>query len=171
MAEADSEIVLFGGWRISIERQAYATIVLMSVLILFEGWERLATFGDVAIVILGPILALALAHFFAELLQDYADLQRPLTGDEWLAGLQDQGQLLLTAVPSMIVLAIGWRSSIDEPTTVRLLVWTGAVTLVVLAGWAGYRAGLRGWRWGVAALGGGMVGLFVMSLQLVLKPH
>jgi hypothetical protein len=52
----------------------------MSVLILFEGWERLATFADVALVILGPIVALAVARLFSEEMQAYAELQRPLTG-------------------------------------------------------------------------------------------
>jgi hypothetical protein len=116
-------------------------------------------------------VALAVAHLFSEVMQAYAEVQRPLTGQEWRTQLKDQVQLLLAAVPSLLVLGIGWRSSLDERSTVTLLVWTGAVTLVGLAGWAGYRAGLRGWYWILAALSGGLVGLLVISLQIVLKPH
>ena len=39
--------------------------------------------------------------------------------------------------------------------TIELLLWTGVATLVALGALAGYRAGLRGWPWLMAAAGGG----------------
>jgi hypothetical protein len=47
----------------------------------------------------------------------------------------------------------------------------GAVTLVGLAGWAGNRAWPARVYWILAALTAGHVGLLVISLQIVLKPH
>ncbi len=160
-----------GGRQVSIERLAYATIVLMSVLVVYDGWEQLATFIGVAVVILGPILALAAAHFFSEVLQAYAQLRRPLTGAELWWRVVDQIQDLFAAVPALVVLALGWISPLDARSTIALLMWTGVVTLIGLAALAGRRAGLRGWAWVLAALSGGLVGLIVISLQIILKPH
>ena len=70
-----------------------------------------------------------------------------------------------------MVLAIGWVTPADVVGTIALVLWTGVVTLVVLSGIAGYRAGLRGWRWGVSTATGGLIGLIVIGLQLLLKPH
>lgn len=157
--------------RVSLERLTYATVVLMSVLVVYDGWEQLATFIGVAAVILGPILALAVAHFFAEILQAYAEHQRTLTGAELRSHAAHQVQGMLAAVPPLVVLGVGWISRLDARSTITLLLWTGMVTLIGLAGVAGRRAGLRGWRWILSALSGGLVGLFVISLQIILKPH
>ena len=43
-------------------------------------------------------------------------------------------------------------------------------TLAVLTWVAAHRAGIRGARLVVAGLGGGAVGIFVISLQILLKP-
>ena len=160
-----------GGRQVSLERLAYARVVLMSVRVVYDGWEQLATFIGVAVVILGPILALAVAHFFAEVLQGYAQFQRPLTGAELWWRVLDQIQILFAAVPSLIVLGVGWISPLNARSTITLLLWTGVVTLIGLAALAGHRAGLRGWTWVLTALSGGLVGLIVISLQILLKPH
>jgi hypothetical protein len=171
VTEADPEVVRIGGLQVSLERMTYATVVLMSVLVVYDGWEQLATFIGVAAVILGPILALAVAHFFSEILQAYAEHQRPLTFPELRWHARDQVQTLLAAVPPLIVLGLGWISPLDARGTIELLLWTGMVTLIGLASIAGRRAGLRGLRWFVISLSGGVVGLIVISLQIILKPH
>lgn len=154
-----------------IDRLVYATVVLMSVLVVYDGWQELASFVGLAAVIVAPMLALAIAHLFAEVLQAHAELRRPLTRQEWMLSTRDQWPWFVAAVPPLVVLGIGWVSPMDALTTISLLLWTGLLTLVVLAAVAGRRAGLRGWRWLVAALSGGFVGLIVISLQIVLKPH
>lgn len=159
------------GQQVSLERLTYATVVLMSVLVVYDGWEDRATFIGVVAVILGPILALAVAHFFSEVLQEHSTHERQLTGSEWRAILRNQLQIFLAAVPPIIVLGAGWISPLDARSTIELLLWTGVATLVGLGALAGYRAGLRGWRWLVAAASGGAVGLLVVSLQILLKPH
>jgi hypothetical protein len=170
VAEHDSQ-VLQGERTISIERLTYATVVLMSVLVVYDGWEQLTTFIGVAVVIIGPILALAVAHFFSAVLHAYAERQRPLSGRELLAEAAHQAPVMLAAVPSLIVLGLGWISPLDARNTITLIVWTGAATLIALAALAGRRAGLRGWRLIAMALSGGLVGLMVISLQILLKPY
>ena len=34
-----------GGHRVSIERLVYATVVLMSVLVVYDGWQELTSFS------------------------------------------------------------------------------------------------------------------------------
>jgi len=170
MPEGHDHVRLFG-LRVDIERQVYTTVVLMSVLVVYDGWHELASFLGVAAVIVAPVLAILAAHFFSEVLEDHSALCRPLTGAEWLGHARHQGSSLWSALPPLVVLGIGWVSPLDVLSTITVLVWTGVATLMVLAGAAAARAGYRGWRLGVAAIVGAGIGLLVVSLQILLKPH
>ena len=48
----------------TIDRVMYATITIMSVLIIYDGWEKLHTI-DVIGIIFGPIFAMFIAHVFS----------------------------------------------------------------------------------------------------------
>lgn len=167
----DREVLRIRGLRVSIERLVYATVVLMSVLVVYDGWADLTTYAGVAAVIIGPILALAVAHLFSEVFELHFARQRPLTREEWREVVLDQLHLLLAAVPPLVILGIGWLSPLDERRTIAVLLWTGVLTLMGLSLLAARRAGFHGWRLGAACLSGGVVGLIVISLQIVLKPH
>jgi hypothetical protein len=52
-----------GRLKIRMDRVIYTTITLLSVLIIYDGWEQLR-FWDVVAVIVGPILAIFLGHVF-----------------------------------------------------------------------------------------------------------
>ena len=171
MRDDHADDLRIGGWAVSLERLTYSTIVLMSVLVVYDGWDQLASYAGVAVVILGPTLAIAVAHLFSEAVHAHAEHGRPLTLTEWRRLSIDQVQILFSAIPPLLVLAVGWLSPLDEHGTIRLLLWTGVATLTGLAAVAGRRAGFRGWRWMMVAISGGAVGLFVVSLQIVLKPH
>lgn len=157
--------------QVRLDRLVYATVVLMSVLVVYDGWQDLVTFLGVALVIISPTVALAVAHFFAESMHEHAELERPLTRPEWATIARGQVSHLLAGVPALLVLGVGWVTPMDARGAVALLLWTGVGTLVVLSALAAYRAGISGWRLVVAALSGGIVGLIVISLQIVLKPH
>jgi hypothetical protein len=47
-----------------IDRAVYGTIVLTSVLVLYDGWAHLKVWGAVA-VILGPVVAMVIGHVFS----------------------------------------------------------------------------------------------------------
>jgi hypothetical protein len=170
MAE-DPEHLRVGPVEIRLERVVYATVVLMSVLAVYDGWAELTSFLGVAVVIVAPLVALGIAHLFSEAIEEHYHLQRELTGDEWRRLAVGQLTILVAAVPPLVVLGFGWVSPLDERSTIALLLWTGVVTLVILSLVAGRRAGIRGWRLAVAGLSGGVVGLLVISLQVLLKPH
>jgi hypothetical protein len=167
----DPEHLRIGPVEVRLERVVYATVVLMSVLAVYDGWAELATFVGVALVILAPLVALGAAHLFAEAMEEHYRRQRPLTGAEWRHLATEQLRILVAAVPPLLVLAVGWVSPLDPRGTIEVLLWTGVATLVFLSLVAGRRAGIRGWRLAVAGLSGGVVGLIVISLQILLKPH
>ena len=167
----DPEHLRIGPLEVPLERVVYATVVLMSVLAVYDGWAELTTFVGVALVILAPIVALAVAHLFAEAMEEHYHRQRPLTRTEWSQLAVGQLRIFVAAIPSLVVLAIGWVSPLDARSTITVLLWTGVLTLVFLALAAASRAGIRGWRLAVAGLSGGVVGLIVISLQILLKPH
>ena len=64
-----------------MDRLVYTTITLMSVLIIYDGWDRLR-FRDVLAVILGPILAIFLSHLFGAELGTRVALGRALSWHE-----------------------------------------------------------------------------------------
>ena len=49
---------------IDVDRVIYATITLMSVLIVYDGWARLQLL-DVVLIIVGPIIAVFTSHVFS----------------------------------------------------------------------------------------------------------
>ena len=167
----DPEHLRIGPLEVRLERVVYATVVLMSVLAVYDGWAELASFAGVAVVIIAPLVALAIAHLFSEGIEEHYRVQRPLSGAEWGELARGQLTILVAAVPSLLIAGIGWLSPLDARSTIAVLLWTGVVTLVVLTWVAAHRAGIRRWRLAAAGLGGGAVGLIVISLQILLKPH
>lgn len=156
---------------LDLERLVYSTVVLMSVLVVFDGWSSVATFFGVALVIIAPTLALTVAHLFADVLHLQAEHRRLLMGHEWRALLRHQVNIVLAAVPPLLILLIGWITPMHALGTVQVLIWTGLATLVALAALSAWRAGLRGWRLVASGAVGGLIGLIVISLQILLKPH
>jgi hypothetical protein len=167
----DPEHLHLGPVEVRLERVVYATVVLMSVLAVYDGWAELTTFLGVAAVIVAPLVALGVAHLFSEVMEEHYRLQRPLTRGEWRRLVRGQLTILVAAVPPLVILGIGWLSPLDPRRTIAVLLWTGVATLVGLSLVAARRAGIRGWRLALAGLSGGLVGLIVISLQVLLKPH
>ena len=70
-----------GRLKIRVDRVIYTTITLLTVLIIYDGWEELR-FWDVVTVIVGPILAIFMGHVFGAALGTRVALGRPLTRHE-----------------------------------------------------------------------------------------
>jgi hypothetical protein len=155
--------------RLDLERLTYATVVVMSVLAVYSDWDRLS-FARAAMVILAPVVALAAAHYFSEVLHAHAELQRPLTHREWVHVAVRQVQLVLVAVPPLALLCIGRVTDADVERVTLVILTSGSLSLVALAAVAGGRAGLHGWARFWMALAGGVVGVLVIGVQILLKP-
>ena len=70
-----------GRLKIRVDRVIYTTITLLSVLIIYDGWEQLQ-FWDVVAVIVGPVLAIFLGHVFGAALGTRVALGRTLSRRE-----------------------------------------------------------------------------------------
>ncbi|HET7802484.1 MAG TPA: hypothetical protein VFL38_18825 [Humibacillus xanthopallidus] len=170
MTRVDPHAVRVGGVALDLERLTYATIAVMAVLSAYSGWSTLS-FPAAALVVISPVVAVCLAHAFSEVLHEHAEVRRTLTAAEWLSVGRRQVHLLLAAVPPLIVLAIGRITSLGSADTVPAVEVTGMVTLAFLSALASREAGLRGAWLALGAVAGGLVGLTVIALQIVLKPH
>jgi hypothetical protein len=61
-----------------VDRIIYATITMMSVLIIYDGWQHLRLI-DVVGVIVGPVLAMFLAHVFSGAMAKHVEAGRIIT--------------------------------------------------------------------------------------------
>ena len=152
-----------------VSRVVYGTITLMSVLIVYGGWEQLR-FRDLVAVIVGPVLALFLCHSFAATLAKQVERGRVLTGAERARIVRSESRFLLLAVPPIVVVGILTLAGLSMSASIRWLVVLGAVSLGCWGGVAGRRAGLTGWRMVLAVAAGLVIGTLILGLDVFLQP-
>ena len=158
-----------GGLRIRVDRVIYTTITLLSVLIIYDGWEQLQ-FWNVVTVIAGPILAIFLSHVFGAALGSRVALGRPLTRHEHRTVFAEECRFLLIAVPPLVILVILAVAGVSFTRIIQVIVLTGMLSLGVWGGVAGRRAGLTGWPLLVPITYGLFVGAIILILQALLQP-
>lgn len=150
----------------------YATVTLMSVLVVYEGWGDLKRPLGVLTVVVGPTVALSVAHVFADVLKYAVDSGSAPVPGERRRILAHGVQYLLVGVPPLIVLAVTYLVFRQTPAeSISYMLLFGVLSLGFWGGAAGWRVGYRGWRLVAAALAGLLVGLTVIVFQIVLKPH
>ena len=72
-----------------VDRLVYATITLMSVLIIYDGWQHLRLI-DVVGVIVGPVVAMFLGHVFSASMAKHVEVGRVLGGNELARSLSSK---------------------------------------------------------------------------------
>jgi hypothetical protein len=147
----------------------YGTITLMSVLIVYDGWQQLR-FRDVAGVIVGPVLAMFLSHLFAATLARQVELGRAVTGTERARIAQSESPFLLLAVPPVVFVGILTLLGSSLSASIRWLVVLGAASLGYWGWVAGRRSGMSGWRLVLAVAAGLIIGALVLALDVFLQP-
>ena len=152
-----------------IGRIVTATIALVCVLIVYDGWAALEPF-DVALVVVGPVIAIFTSHIFSASLVQQVELGRRPTMREWLATARFESRFLLLAVPPLVVLLVLRFANVTLSDAVQVVIWLEAVSLSFWAGLAAWYAGLRGRSLALSVLGGLAVGTIVLLLQVVLQP-
>ena len=133
-AASDSDIVsALVDRRGVIDRAVYGTIVVTSVLVVYDGWAHLRVLGAVA-VILGPVVAMVIGDVFAATLAAYAELGRRRAERELLTIVRTESRFLARVRaanrPSFRAEAgrsepgrIGSCGHLDERRVARLLGW------------------------------------------------
>lgn len=138
---------------VDTDRLIYATITLMSVLIIYDGWQQLE-FIQVVGVIAGPVLAMFLSHVFSASLALQVSLGRPVTMAERLAIMRRESRFLLLCVPPLLLTGVLVLIGLSLNDAIRWALLLGTVSLGYWGGLAGRRAGLSGWRLARAVMGG-----------------
>jgi hypothetical protein len=158
-----------GRLKIRMDRVIYTTITLLSVLIIYDGWEQLR-FWDVVAVIVGPILAIFLGHVFGATLGTRVALGRSLSRRERWAVFVEECRFLLVAVPPLAILVVLTIAGLSYPRIIQVIVLTGVLSLGVWGGVAGRRAGLTGWSLVISIAYGLVVGAVILVFQALLQP-
>jgi hypothetical protein len=158
-----------GRLKIRADRVIYTTITLMSVLIVYDGWEQLR-FWSVVVVMLGPILAIFMSHVFGAALGTRVALGRPLTLRERRAVFVEECRFLLVAVPPLAILVVLTIADVSYTRIIQVIVLTGVLSLGVWGGVAGRRAGVTGWALVLPIAYGLLLGGIILVLQALLQP-
>lgn len=153
----------------TVDRVVYATITVMSVLIIYDGWDEVHLI-DVAGVIVGPILAMFVAHVFSAGLARRVTEGRRLRWRERFIIMRAEARFLLLAVPPLVLLGATQLAGLSLKWSINTIVWVGAASLGYWSYVAGRRAGLRRWQLVGAIAGGLLVGLVILVLQVLLQP-
>jgi hypothetical protein len=164
-----AEKMRIGRLKIRVDRVIYTTITLLSVLIIYDGWEQLR-FWAVVTVIVGPILAVFLSHVFGATLGSRVARGRPLTRQEHRTVFAEECKFLLIAVPPLVILVILAIAGLSYTRIIQVIVLTGVLSLGVWGGVAGRRAGVTGWPLLIPITYGLFVGGTILTLQALLQP-
>jgi hypothetical protein len=152
-----------------INRIVYATITLMSVLILYDGWRNLRLI-DVIGVIVGPVLAMFLAHVFSALVAREVELERPLRSRDYVDTVRSESRFLLLCVPPVVIVSVLFGLGVSLPDAIQVALWFGVASLGYWGFVAGRRAGFTGWRIVLTIVAGLVVGLVILTIQVILEP-
>lgn len=158
-----------GRLKIRVDRLIYTTITLMSVLIIYDGWNRLSFWGVLA-VILGPMLAIFLSHLFGAELGTRVAKGRRLTRRERRKAFVEECRFLIITVPPVLILIVLSVAGLSYARIIQVIVLTGVASLGVWGGLAGHKAGLTGWGLVASTAYGLLLGGVILALQALLQP-
>jgi hypothetical protein len=153
----------------AIGRVVTATITLVCVLIVYDGWANLRA-RDVALIILGPVIAIFTSHVFSTTLVMQIELGRRPTRSEWLANVRAESRFLLLAVPPLAVLLLLTLANVSLQDAVRAVIWMETLSLAFWSGLAAWLGGLRGRPLVLAVLAGLVISGIVVALEVTLQP-
>ena len=131
-----------------VNRIVYATITVMSVLIIYDGWQKLRLI-DVVLVIVGPIIAMFIGHIFSAALAKQIEVGRPLSRTEGTAIVGSESRFLLLAVPPVAIVCVLYACNVSLAEAIRITLLAEAASL----GYWGFVAARRGGIVGVARRG------------------
>ncbi len=152
-----------------VGRVVTATITLVCVLIVYDGWSNLRLRDAVSIVV-APVIAIFLSHVFSAILVEHMELGRALHGREFLAIVGFESRFLLLAAPPVAILVVLDLAGVSLNDAIGVVIRLEALSLTFWAGLAARRAGLHGRSFAFALVAGLIVSSLVLLLQVVLEP-
>jgi hypothetical protein len=152
-----------------VGRAVTATITLICVLIVYDGWTTL-TLIDAVSVVIAPIIAVFTSHVFGASLVQHVEFGRRPTRHEWFRMMRFESRFLLLAVPPLVILGTLSLAGVSVTESIHIVIWLEGFSLAFWAGLAAHYAGFHGRSLALAELGGLLVGVMVLALQVLLEP-
>lgn len=153
----------------AVDRIVYTTITMMSVLIIYDGWEHLRLF-DVLGVIVGPVIAMFIAHVFSASIAKRMAADGVVTTRQRLETVKTELPFLLFCVPPLALLLIQYLAGVSLTEAIRVTLCFGLLSL----GWWGFIVGKRSHLAGlglvISTATGLSIGIVVLLLQVFLQP-
>lgn len=153
----------------------YATIIAMAALAVYDDDSpddlQFTDAAYMSLVILGPLLALSIAHFFADLADEQIALGRPPSGAEVRGMAWLSLQYTYVALPGILIIAGSYLLSLSVDDAVGFLYIAGILSLF---GWGlvvSLRSHARGWVRLALIIGYGLVGVAIVLVENALQPH
>jgi hypothetical protein len=154
---------------ILVDRIVYATITVMSVLIIYDGWQQLKLI-DVLGVIVGPVVAMFVAHVFSASLAKQVEIGRGLTWNDRVIIVRSEAPFLLLCLPPVAIVSLLFAFGASLNDAIRITLWLEALSLGYWGYLAARRSGIIGWRVIAYIAAGLAVGVIVLLLQVALQP-
>jgi hypothetical protein len=152
-----------------IDRGVYGTIVVTSVLVVYDGGAHLR-FWDAVAIILGPMVAMVIGHVFAASVAVYPAPDRRTMRHGLVPIVRRESRFLIVCAPQILLLFVLRLVGLSLSDTVRVLIWCGPALLGFWGGVAGHRAGLHGRGVALGVIAGVAAGGVVLLLQVFLQP-
>ena len=159
----------FGSRPGRLDRAVYTTITVMSVLVVYDGWQNL-NLGAAIGVILGPVLAMFVTHVFSASLARQAELRKRPSRVEEMRIIRTESRFLLLAAPALALLVILTVAGVSVSRSIHAVILLEGASLGFWAFVAGHRAGLAGWPLARTVILGLTAGVLVLTLQVFLQP-
>ena len=159
----------FGSRAGRLDRAVYTTITVMSVLVVYDGWQNLSL-GAAIGVILGPVLAMFVTHVFSASLARQAELRKHPSRSEEMRIIRTESRFLLLAAPALALLVILTVAGVSVSRSIHTVILLEGASLGFWAFVAGHRAGLAGWPLARTVILGLTAGVLVLTLQVFLQP-
>lgn len=157
------------GW-FDLAKWAYGTVTVIAAVSVYRWTGGESPVGAYAIV-LGPALAVAAAHLYAEAIEAYVGQDGRFERGQVLRLVRGQGAFLLLTVPALVLLGVYGVLGREPREALDLVHWVLLTLLGSLAVRAARRGGLTGWRVWVVGAWCLVAALAVVVLTGVLKPH
>ena len=129
-----------GRLKIRVDRLVYTTITLMSVLIIYDGWNHLSFWGVLAVIV-GPMLAIFLSHLFGAELGTRVAMGRPLTWRERRLAFVEECRFLIIAIPPVLILIVLSVAGVSYGRIIQVIILFGVASLGFWGGVAGQGPG------------------------------
>jgi hypothetical protein len=139
------------------------------VLIIYDGWQDLRLI-DVIGVIVGPVVAMFLAHVFSASLAKQVDLGKALTWKDRSSIIRSESRFLLLCVPPVASVLVLFAFGASLNTAIHVTLWLEALSLGYWGYLAARRAGAAGWRVLTQIASGLLLGIVILLLQVALQP-